>query len=79
MKLEVIADTPCPRWHADHVGLRCLCTYIGEGTWWIENRCEECVIMLGTNSFELYASRRYVADAQPCCSVLNLLRSWSYT
>jgi hypothetical protein len=25
----------CPRFHADHVGLRLLCTWIGEGTEWL--------------------------------------------
>ena len=38
VKLEVVPWTKCPRWHADSVGLRLLCTYVGRGTWWIENR-----------------------------------------
>ncbi|GAX75831.1 hypothetical protein CEUSTIGMA_g3274.t1 [Chlamydomonas eustigma] len=38
VKLQVLQSTMCPRWHADHVGVRLLCTYIGQGTWWIENR-----------------------------------------
>ncbi|KAG2422989.1 hypothetical protein HXX76_015660 [Chlamydomonas incerta] len=37
-KLEVLAGTPCPRWHADHVGVRCLVTYLGPGTEVVENR-----------------------------------------
>lgn len=37
LKLEVVTTQHCPRWHADHVGLRCLCTYAGAPTWYIEN------------------------------------------
>eukprot|EP00198_Chlamydomonas_reinhardtii_P004876 XP_001694212.1 predicted protein [Chlamydomonas reinhardtii] len=37
-RLEVLAGTPCPRWHADHVGVRCLVTYLGPGTQVVENR-----------------------------------------
>lgn len=37
-KLEVLGGTPCPRWHADHVGVRLLVTYAGPGTWYVENR-----------------------------------------
>lgn len=39
-KLEVLAGTPCPRWHADHVTARLLCTYTGPGTWFVPNRCD---------------------------------------
>ncbi|KAG2426725.1 hypothetical protein HYH02_014765 [Chlamydomonas schloesseri] len=37
-RLEVLGGTPCPRWHADHVGVRCLVTYCGPGTEVVENR-----------------------------------------
>ncbi|KAG1666833.1 hypothetical protein FOA52_009457 [Chlamydomonas sp. UWO 241] len=37
VKLEVIANTKCPKWHADHVGLRLLCTYVGDGTLYVDN------------------------------------------
>ena len=36
--LSVITSTSCPRFHADHVQLRCLCTYIGEGTYFVPNK-----------------------------------------
>lgn len=36
--LSVIISTSCPRFHADHVQLRCLCTYIGEGTYFVPNK-----------------------------------------
>ena len=35
--LSVIKATSCPRFHADHVQLRCLCTYSGEGTFFVPN------------------------------------------
>ena len=35
--LSVITSTSCPRFHADHVELRCLCTYSGEGTYFVPN------------------------------------------
>mmetsp|Transcript_16719 Transcript_16719/g.36171 ORF Transcript_16719/g.36171 Transcript_16719/m.36171 type:complete len:245 (+) Transcript_16719:327-1061(+) len=38
VKLEVVRRTSCPKWHADSVGMRCLCTYVGQGTWFVENR-----------------------------------------
>lgn len=37
-KLEVIIKQSCPRFHADTVGIRLLCTYAGPGTWYIENK-----------------------------------------
>lgn len=37
-KLEVITRQSCPRFHADSVGVRCLCTYEGPGTWVVANR-----------------------------------------
>lgn len=36
--LSIITCTPCPRFHADHVELRCLCTYVGEGTYFVPNK-----------------------------------------
>ena len=36
--LSIITQTSCPRFHADHVELRCLCTYAGEGTFFVPNQ-----------------------------------------
>ena len=36
--LSVITTTSCPRFHADHVQLRCLCTYLGPGTYFVPNK-----------------------------------------
>lgn len=36
-KLEVVETQSCPRWHADHVGVRLLVTYVGPGTCFIAN------------------------------------------
>lgn len=35
LRLESHAAPPCPRFHADAVGLRLLCTYHGPGTQWL--------------------------------------------
>lgn len=37
-KLEIITRQSCPRWHADTVSIRCLCTYEGAGTLYVPNR-----------------------------------------
>jgi hypothetical protein len=37
-QLEVVTKQSCPKWHADFVKMRMLCTYAGPGTWCIENR-----------------------------------------
>jgi hypothetical protein len=34
-RLEALTDEGCPLFHADHVGLRLLCTYAGRGTEWV--------------------------------------------
>ncbi len=39
VRLECLSWTPCPRWHADHVKARLLCTLLGPGTLYIPNRC----------------------------------------
>eukprot|EP00798_Chlamydomonas_sp_ICE-L_P011389 gene11389-12089_t len=36
--LKPISRTQCPKFHADTVSSRCLCTYAGQGTWFIENK-----------------------------------------
>lgn len=36
LRLEVLASAMCPRFHADRVGIRLLCTWIGPGTEWVE-------------------------------------------
>ncbi|MEW5302082.1 MAG: hypothetical protein WDW36_004892 [Sanguina aurantia] len=38
IKLQVVSQTSCPKYHADHVGVRALVTYCGPGTWFITNR-----------------------------------------
>jgi hypothetical protein len=36
LRLEVVPHAMCPRLHVDHVGIRMLCTYRGQGTEWVE-------------------------------------------
>jgi hypothetical protein len=38
VKLESLDRQACPKWHADFVGVRCLVTYTGPGTWYVPNR-----------------------------------------
>jgi hypothetical protein len=35
LRLEVLADVACPRFHVDQTRLRLLCTYRGPGTEWL--------------------------------------------
>lgn len=35
--LEVVEGLSCPRWHADSVECRCLCTWVGPGTLYVPN------------------------------------------
>jgi hypothetical protein len=35
IRLEALEGDGCPRWHADKVGLRLLCTWHGAGTEWL--------------------------------------------
>lgn len=37
LRLEVIHQAMCPRFHIDRVGIRLLCTYRGTGTQWLES------------------------------------------
>ena len=37
-KLELITNTPCPKFHTDAVGCRALVTYCGEGTLFCDSR-----------------------------------------
>ncbi|KAK9826679.1 hypothetical protein WJX74_009607 [Apatococcus lobatus] len=38
MSLSLVHSTSCPRLHEDSVKVRCLCTYLGEGTLFVEDR-----------------------------------------
>jgi hypothetical protein len=40
-RLEVSSAAMCPKFHADRVGLRMLCTYRGPGTEWIDPEYQE--------------------------------------
>lgn len=37
LRLHVLQDTMCPRFHTDRVPVRLLCTYTGPGTQWLAN------------------------------------------
>jgi hypothetical protein len=38
LRLVVTAAPMCPRFHVDHVALRAVVTYVGEGTEWVDHR-----------------------------------------
>jgi hypothetical protein len=37
LRLEVLHRAMCPRFHTDHVGIRLVCAYRGDGTQWIDD------------------------------------------
>jgi hypothetical protein len=37
IRLTAVDGVTCPKWHADYVGLRLLCTYCGAGTLYVTN------------------------------------------
>ncbi|MFK8082171.1 MAG: DUF1826 domain-containing protein, partial [Granulosicoccus sp.] len=38
LRLAIVANAMCPRWHVDRVPIRMLCTYSGSGTEWLEDQ-----------------------------------------
>lgn len=36
LRLEVLTQAMCPKFHIDRTGIRLLCTYVGPGTEWLE-------------------------------------------
>lgn len=37
LRLEVLHNAMCPRFHVDRTGIRMTCTYLGPGTEWIDD------------------------------------------
>lgn len=37
VRLEVLNSAMCPRFHVDKTGIRLLCTYLGQGTQWLDD------------------------------------------
>lgn len=37
VRLEVLNHAMCPKFHVDKTGIRLLCTYVGEGTQWLDD------------------------------------------
>lgn len=37
LRLEVLRNAMCPRFHVDHTGIRLVCTYLGPGTEWVDD------------------------------------------
>jgi hypothetical protein len=35
LRVQEVCDDGCRRWHQDHMPLRLICTYVGEGTQWL--------------------------------------------
>ena len=38
VRLEILNGAMCPRFHVDRTGIRLVCTYLGNGTEWIDDR-----------------------------------------
>lgn len=49
IRLEVLTKAMCPKFHVDKTGIRLLCTYLGQGTQWLEDSCADRS-KLGMNS-----------------------------
>lgn len=47
VRLEVIEDDACRRWHVDYKRLRLLCTYAGPGTLWCEKSTDGTIVAAG--------------------------------
>lgn len=61
VKLETVTKTTCSRWHADHVAVRALVTYVGAGTEFVDNRHvdrKQLLLSLGVQDTGGYALRR---------------------
>lgn len=61
VKLETVTKTTCSRWHADHVAVRGLVTYIGAGTEFVSNQYvdrKQLLLGLGVQDTGGYALRR---------------------
>jgi hypothetical protein len=67
-----VRNTSCPKWHADTVRLRLLCTYAGPGTWFVANRCGRGWAATGRVATSMsWAMRTLRTCPQPtsvCCS-----------
>lgn len=67
--ISVVTATSCPRFHADHVELRCLCTYFGEGTFYVPNAAVDrrkwlrALEIQDTNGFGV-KSERFIQQAR---------------
>lgn len=56
LRLEVLHGAMCPRFHVDRTGVRLLCTYMGPGTEWLDDRYADRS-KLGGHSFAIEAAQ----------------------
>jgi hypothetical protein len=58
LRLEVVETDACRRFHADHVTLRLLCTYIGPGTQWHRLATPDAIEQVATGAVALFKGRQ---------------------
>jgi hypothetical protein len=66
-RLEALADAGCPVFHADHVGLRLLCTYAGPGTEWVPEPAVNRAGLRSGDNRRIVARRADVRRLSPFC------------
>jgi len=70
VRLEHITTNACKKFHADHVTARLICTYLGQGTQWLDSKdavncdCGDPPIIrqLGTGDVALFKGRLWSAE-----------------
>jgi hypothetical protein len=66
-RLEALTDDGCPVFHADHVGLRLLCTYAGPGTEWVPGHAVNRAGLGSGDNRRVVARRADVRRLAPLC------------
>jgi len=66
-RLEALTDDGCPLFHADHVGLRLLCTYAGPGTEWAPEHAVNRAGLGSGDNRRIVARRADVRRLTPFC------------
>lgn len=81
VKLETVTKTTCSRWHADHVAVRGLVTYVGAGTEFVANQYvdrKQLLLNLGVQDTGGYALRRGATVQQARSGDVLLLKGHAY-
>ena len=78
LRLEVLHNAMCPRFHVDRTGIRMTCTYLGPGTEWIDDvQVDRTRLGSGANGLpdtqsELFTTDETSIEAASCFDVVLL-------